>query len=75
MRSDTHPQIQPAHASDTTLVAAHNIDETVSLDAPIWNYWAVSFAPYRVVWGKDGRIKEIITDPVTRSRMVQGKSA
>ena len=54
---------------------------TASLNAPIWNCWASSFAPYRVMWGKDGRIKEIITDPatrrpgdpVTRSRMVYGK--
>jgi len=46
---------------------------TASLNAPIWNCWASSFAPYRVMWGKDGRIKEIIADPVTRSRMVYGK--
>lgn len=48
-------------------------DETPSLDAPVWNYWASSFEPYRVVWGKDGRIKEIATDPATQARMVYRK--
>jgi len=58
-----------------TLLAGYpQTDETVSLDAPVWNDWASSVAPYRVVWGKDGRIKAILADPVTRSRMVYGKS-
>lgn len=48
-------------------------DETVSLEAPVWNYWTSSFAPYRVVWGKSGRIKEIATDPATHARMVYRK--
>lgn len=48
-------------------------DETVALDAPVWNYWASSFAPYRVVWGKNERIREIATDPSTEARMVYRK--
>lgn len=45
-----------------------------SLEAPVCNYWASSFAPYRVVWGKNGRIKEIATDPATHARMVYRKA-
>ena len=48
-------------------------DETVSLDAPVWNYWASSFSPYRVMWNKKGQIAEVVTDPVTASRMVYRK--
>jgi len=48
-------------------------DETVSLDSPVWNYWASSFAPYRVIWGKNGRIAEIATDPATHALMVYRK--
>ncbi|HQT31844.1 MAG TPA: hypothetical protein PLE48_04785 [Thiobacillus sp.] len=48
-------------------------DETLSLDAPVWNYWASSFSPYRVMWNKNGQIAEIVTDPVTASRMVYRK--
>ncbi|MFZ5483552.1 MAG: hypothetical protein ACOZB0_04905, partial [Pseudomonadota bacterium] len=48
-------------------------DETVSLDSPVWNYWASSFAPYRVIWGKNGRITEIATDPATHALMVYRK--
>jgi len=48
-------------------------DEAVSLDASVWNYWASSFAPYRVVWGKNGRIREVATDPATHARTVYRK--
>ncbi|MDP3585893.1 MAG: hypothetical protein Q8R61_12255 [Thiobacillus sp.] len=49
-------------------------DETVSLEASVWNYWASSFEPYRVIWGKNGRIKEIATDSATHARMVYRKA-
>lgn len=48
-------------------------DMTASLDAPIWNYWASSFGGYQVVWGKDGRVKEITGDAETLLRMVHRK--
>lgn len=47
-------------------------DQTVSLNAPIWNYWVSSFAPYHLHWDKNGRIKTIITDPNTQAMMVFG---
>ena len=68
-------QIVTGMTKEQTLIAVGypQRDETVSLDAPVWNYWASSFAPYRVVWGKDGRIKEIATDPATDALMVYRK--
>jgi len=49
-------------------------DMTTSLDAPVWNHWASSFGGYQLVWGKNGRLKEVITDPATRARMVYRKA-
>lgn len=68
-------QIVAGMTKEQTLIAVGypQTDETVSLDAPVWNYWASSFAPYRVVWGKNGRIREIGTDPSTQARMVYRK--
>lgn len=67
-------QITVGMNKEQTLIAVGHpeTDQTVSLDAPVWNYWASSFAPYQVIWGKNGRIKEITTDPATRARMVYG---
>lgn len=68
-------QIVTGMTKEQTLIAVGypQRDETVSLDAPAWNYWASSFAPYRVVWSKNGRIAEIATDPATHARMVYRK--
>jgi hypothetical protein len=68
-------QVVAGMTKEQTLVAVGypQRDETLSLDAPVWNYWASSFEPYRVVWGKGGRIAEIATDPATRARMVYRK--
>lgn len=68
-------QIVAGMTKEQTIIAVGypQTDETVSLDAPVWNYWASSFAPYRVSWGKNDRIREIITDPGTQSRMVYRK--
>ena len=67
-------QITPGMNKEQTLIAVGHpeTDQTASLEAPVWNYWASSFAPYQVIWGKNGRIKEITTDPATRARMVYG---
>lgn len=68
-------QVAVGMTKEQTLIAVGypQTDETVSLDAPVWNYWASSFAPYRVVWGKNERIREIGTDPSTQARMVYRK--
>lgn len=68
-------QVAVGMTKEQTIVAVGypQRDETVSLDAPVWSYWASSFEPYRVVWDKDGRIKEIATDPATQARMVYRK--
>jgi hypothetical protein len=68
-------QITVGMTKEQTIIAAGypQRDENVSLEAPIWNYWASSFAPYRVVWGKNGQIKEVATDPATAARMVYRK--
>jgi hypothetical protein len=68
-------QIVSGMSKEQTIIAVGypQRDETVSLEAPVWNYWASSFAPYRVVWGKSERIKEIATDPATHARMVYRK--
>jgi hypothetical protein len=65
-------QVVAGMSKEQTIIAVGypQRDETVSLDAPVWNYWASSFGPYRVVWGKNGRIREIATDPATHARMV-----
>ena len=69
-------QVVTGMTKEQTLIAVGypQRDETVSLDAPVWNYWASSFAPYRVVWGKNGRINEVATDPATHARMVYRKA-
>jgi hypothetical protein len=69
-------QIMPGMTKEQTIIAVGypETDQTASLDAPVWNYWASSFAPYQVTWGKNGRIKQITTDPATRARMVYGAS-
>jgi hypothetical protein len=68
-------QIVTGMTNEQTIIAVGypQRDETVSLDAPVWNYWGSSFALYRVVWGKNERIKEIATDPATQARMVYRK--
>lgn len=40
--------------------------ENAHLDAKVWRMWLSSFAEFQVVWGDDGRVSEIVTDPATR---------
>ena len=70
-----HGQVAVGMSKEQTIIAAGypQRDETESLDSPVWNYWASSFEPYRVVWGKSGHIKEIATDPATQASMVYRK--
>ncbi len=44
--------------------------ETPSIDGPIWRYWLSSFDEYQVVFGADGRVKEIIGAPTVLTRAV-----
>lgn len=48
-------------------------DQTPSLDSSTWSYWLSSFESYQLKWSQDGRVKEIVTDPATRARMVYEK--
>ena len=44
--------------------------ENASLDAPIWRHWVSSFEEYQLVWGPDGRIKEITAPEMVRNQIV-----
>jgi hypothetical protein len=45
-------------------------NENPSLDAPTWRHWVSSFEEYQLVWGPDGRIKEITAPEMVRNRVV-----
>jgi hypothetical protein len=47
--------------------------ETPSLDSPVWRYWLDSFDEFQVMWGADGRVKEIVGSPTVLTRAVLGK--
>ena len=44
--------------------------ENPQLDAKVWRFWLSSFAEFQVIFGADGRVKEITTDPPTRNLVV-----
>jgi hypothetical protein len=44
--------------------------ENASLDAPIWRHWVSSFEEYQLVWGPDGRIKEISAPETVKNQIV-----
>lgn len=41
--------------------------ENATLNSNVWRYWVSSFAEYDVVWGKNGRVRSITADPMTRN--------
>lgn len=45
-------------------------DQTRSLNAFVWNYWASSFGQYMLHWGKNGELERIESDSVTYNKMV-----
>lgn len=47
-------------------------NENPSLDAPVWRMWISSFGEYQLVW-ENNRVKEIITDSLTRNLIVHQK--
>ncbi|AKJ27548.1 hypothetical protein [Caldimonas brevitalea] len=44
--------------------------ENPQLDAKVWRFWRSSFAEFQVVFGDDGRVKEVVADPATRNLVV-----
>lgn len=44
--------------------------ENPQLDAKVWRYWIDSFSEFQVVFDASARVKEITTDPRTRSLVV-----
>lgn len=45
-------------------------DQTRSLDAPVWNYWASSFGQYMLFWDKRGTLIRVESDPSTYDKVV-----
>ena len=45
-------------------------NENLSMDAPIWRMWVSSFGEYQLLWDPNGRVKEIVTDSLTRNIIV-----
>jgi hypothetical protein len=44
--------------------------ENASLDAPMWRHWISSFGEYQLMWDKNGRLKDVVADPVIKTRVV-----
>jgi len=37
----------------------------------MWRMWMSSFGEYQLMWGSDGKVKDIIGDPLTKNMIVQ----
>ena len=48
-------------------------EENPTMDAPLWRMWIDSFSEYQLLWNENGQIKDIVTDPVTKSLIVYQK--
>ncbi len=44
--------------------------ENPTMDAPMWRMWASSFSEYQLMWDSNGKVKDIIADPVTKNMIV-----
>ncbi len=44
--------------------------ENPTLDAPMWRMWVSSFGEYQLLWDANGRVKEVVTDALTRNLVV-----
>lgn len=44
--------------------------ENPDMNAPMWRMWIDSFKEYQLMWDKNGKVKAIIADPVTKSLIV-----
>jgi hypothetical protein len=45
--------------------------ENPSMDAPMWRMWVSPMGEYQLMWDANGKVKEIIADPVTKNMIVQ----
>jgi hypothetical protein len=45
--------------------------ENPDLNAKVWRMWLSSFAEFQILWGDDGKVKDIVTDPQTRNLVVE----
>jgi len=45
-------------------------NENASLDAPVWRHWVSSSEEYQLLWGHDGRIREITAPEMVRNQIV-----
>jgi hypothetical protein len=44
--------------------------ENPKLDAGLWRFWLSSFSEFQVLFGDDGRVREIVTDEQTKNLVV-----
>ena len=44
--------------------------ENPHLDSKVWRFWLSSFAEFQVLFGDDGRVRDVTTDPQTRNIVV-----
>lgn len=42
-------------------------NENPSLDASLWRMWVSSFGEYQLVWDRDGKVKEIVSDTLSKN--------
>ncbi len=48
-------------------------DENPTLDAPLWRMWIDSLSEYQLLWNENGRVKDIVADPVTKNLIIYKK--
>ena len=44
--------------------------ENPHLDSKVWRFWLSSFAEFQVLFGDDGKVRDVTTDPQTRNIVV-----
>ncbi len=44
--------------------------ENPDMNAPLWRMWIDSFREYQLMWDDNGKVKDVIADPVTKSLIV-----
>jgi hypothetical protein len=47
---------------------------TPAMDAETWKYWYDTHGTYEVVWGNDGRVKDVVAPPPIRTRVLTENS-
>ena len=49
--------------------------QTPTMDALQWKYWHTGFGTYLVLWDDSGKVKDVIADPATRSRVLASSAS